>query len=76
MSPVSIYSILSSERRSGSGPGALNPPEILAPFGRTCERSKATLRPAYSGYLPPSSKNEDIRTSKDVAHPSTESSTT
>ena len=44
--------------------------EILEPFGRTRERSNATLRPAYSGYLPPFSKNEDIRTSSAVAHPS------
>ena len=66
---------MSSERRSPSGPGALNPPEILAPFGRICVRSKNTLRPSYSGYLPPPTKYDAIRTSSAVAQPSIESST-
>ena len=42
-------SILSNAFRKGSGPGALNPPLIIAPLGRTCCRSKYTLRPAISG---------------------------
>ena len=31
--PCSMCSILSKDLRKPSGPGALNPPEILAPFG-------------------------------------------
>ena len=43
-------------RRKPSGPGALNPPEIFAPFGLICVRSKKTLRPSKSGCLPPPTK--------------------
>ena len=48
-SPITAYSkcsILSRARRNPSGPGALNPPEIFAPFGRIFDRSKYTRRPA------------------------------
>ena len=73
--PWRRYSILSSDLLNPSGPGALKPPDILAPFGLICVRSKNTLRPSYSGYFPPPTKNEDMRTSNADAQPSIESST-
>ena len=69
-------SILSSALRSGSGPGALKPPEIIEPFGRICVKSKYTRRPSKSGNCPPPSKNVDNNTPSASAQPSMESSIT